>query len=184
MVEYFAPGSWQSVRCRGGCDNCTAAAVGGSLQRDLAAEARLLLATVQVCLAGRTLFDDAACCPAWLCRSQHSFPLLTACCCLASTLMPLPPRSACGRWAWAPPCKCCVAAGALQRHARHPHAEALCLFRTCTSRLGLSLPAAPVSLWPSRSQKMKPWMMDITAPDGTKLHGAGLQYSEGWWKVG
>lgn len=30
---------------------------------------------------------------------------------------------------------------------------------------------------------MKPWMMDICTPDGTKLHGAGLQYSEGWWKV-
>ena len=48
MVEYFAPGSWNSTRCRGGCDNCAAAAAGGSLQRDLAAEARLLLATVQV----------------------------------------------------------------------------------------------------------------------------------------
>ena len=35
----------------------------------------------------------------------------------------------------------------------------------------------------SRSQKVKPWMADITAPDGTKLHGAGQQYSDGWWKV-
>lgn len=48
MVDYFAPGSWQGPRCRGGCDNCAAAASGGSLQRNLAAEARLLLATVQV----------------------------------------------------------------------------------------------------------------------------------------
>lgn len=31
---------------------------------------------------------------------------------------------------------------------------------------------------------MKPWMFDITAPDGTKLHGAGAQRSEAWWKVG
>lgn len=30
----------------GGCDNCTAAAAGGGVQRDLAPEARLLLATV------------------------------------------------------------------------------------------------------------------------------------------
>lgn len=30
---------------------------------------------------------------------------------------------------------------------------------------------------------MKPWMFEATVPDGTKLHGAGLQYSEGWWKV-
>lgn len=34
-----------------------------------------------------------------------------------------------------------------------------------------------------RAQKMKPWMLEMAAADGTKLHGAGLQYSEGWWKV-
>lgn len=50
MVEYFAPGAWQGVRCSGGCDNCEAAAKGGVAERDLAAEARLLLATVQVCV--------------------------------------------------------------------------------------------------------------------------------------
>ena len=35
----------------------------------------------------------------------------------------------------------------------------------------------------SRAQKMKPWMLEMTAPDGTKLHGAGLQWTEAWWKA-
>lgn len=30
---------------------------------------------------------------------------------------------------------------------------------------------------------MKPWMLEATAPDGTKLHGAGLARPEAWWKV-
>ncbi|PRW18345.1 putative ATP-dependent DNA helicase [Chlorella sorokiniana] len=98
MVEYFAPGGWDGARCRGGCDNCTSAAAGGLLQRDLAAEARLLLATVQ--------------------RLRE-----------------------------------------------------------------MGLGAAVQVLRGSRSQKVKPWMADITGPDGTKLHGAGQQYSEGWWKA-
>jgi hypothetical protein len=31
---------------------------------------------------------------------------------------------------------------------------------------------------------MKPWMLEMVAPDGTRLHNAGAQYSEAWWKVG
>lgn len=30
---------------------------------------------------------------------------------------------------------------------------------------------------------MKPWMFDMEAADGTRLHNAGAQYSEAWWKV-
>lgn len=35
----------------------------------------------------------------------------------APTVMPLPPCSACGRWAWAQRCRCCAAAGATLRRA-------------------------------------------------------------------
>lgn len=30
---------------------------------------------------------------------------------------------------------------------------------------------------------MKPWMLEMTAHHGTKLHGAGMQFNDAWWKV-
>lgn len=31
---------------------------------------------------------------------------------------------------------------------------------------------------------MQPWMLEITAPDGARLYGAGKQFNAAWWKVG
>jgi ATP-dependent DNA helicase RecQ len=48
MVNYFAPGSFLSKRCTGGCDNCFAKEVDHSSMRNIADEMRCLLSAINV----------------------------------------------------------------------------------------------------------------------------------------
>lgn len=76
---------------------------------------------------------------------------------------------------------------------RHPPALSIVDWLACSQGTRAPLNTSIVSLnmcgRPARcaalrrSQKMRPWMLDMTAPDGTKLHGAGAHLSEAWWKV-
>jgi hypothetical protein len=34
----------------------------------------------------------------------------------------------------------------------------------------------------SKSKQVDGWMQELTGPDGSKLHGAGSNRSEEWWK--
>lgn len=34
----------------------------------------------------------------------------------------------------------------------------------------------------SKSKQVDPWMQELVGPDGAKLHGAGSNRSEDWWK--
>lgn len=34
----------------------------------------------------------------------------------------------------------------------------------------------------SKSKQVEQWMQELTGPDGAKLHGAGSNRSEDWWK--
>jgi hypothetical protein len=48
------------------------------------------------------------------------------------------------------------------------------------SSFGLS--RAVMLLKGSRSKQVEGWMQELTGPDGSKLHGAGSNRSEEWWK--
>jgi hypothetical protein len=94
--------------CRGGCDNCSAAEAGGGAERDLAPQARTLLATVQVRL------DGTCSCP--LCSQLHLLmSWLTGLHMPAANIAaaPCPPAcSGCARWGSAQRYRCCGGAGA------------------------------------------------------------------------
>eukprot|EP00887_Chlorella_sp_A99_P003535 scaffold7.g3535.t1 len=62
-------------------------------------------------------------------------------------------------------------------------AEARLLLATVGRLREMGLGTAIGMLRGSRSTRMKPWMLDITAADGAKLHGAGAERSEDWWKA-
>lgn len=73
---------------RGGCDNCSAAAAGRGVERDLAVEARLLLATVQVG-RGAAGWSWPACAATWQHISCSCRALLHSSCLLPPAALPL-----------------------------------------------------------------------------------------------
>jgi hypothetical protein len=89
------------------------------------------------------------------------------------------------------PALCC------RRGWRQPAAACLCKFSPALCSDCFTAPTAASTTLPlptprqvnlracgcRRAQKLKPWMFDMAAADGTKLHGSGMQYSDGWWKV-
>ncbi|KAK9836017.1 hypothetical protein WJX81_006493 [Elliptochloris bilobata] len=101
LIAHFEPGGAPPAGqpCKGGCDNCARRAAGDVAERDLGAEAGLLLAAV----------------------------------------------------------------GALRGH------------------YGAAKPVA--LLRGSRGRDMPAWMLDAAAPDGSRLHGAGMARSKEWWKT-
>ena len=62
---------------------------------------------------------------------------------------------------------------------------------SCTGRLralpccllqSFGLSRAVMVLKGSKSKQVEPWMQELTGPDGAKLHGAGSNRSDEWWK--
>ena len=189
--------------CRGGCDNCSAAEAGGGAERDMAPQARLLLATVQV---WHHSWDVMGRFPAAT-HSVHPFAalsgqlptLLLHPACLPACLPAAAARDGAGHSG--------AGAAGEQVRAWRVHLQVL-LSDTQAGRgmralVGMALPRLPAispchllhvtfthtypftphAYPPCRAQKMKPWMLEMAAPDGTRLHNAGVQYSEAWWKV-
>ena len=146
----------------------------------MAPQARLLLATVQVCESCLQRADSATCsstCAPCSCCGQPTCP------CQSPTLLlcftsALPACSGCGRWGWARRCRCCGGAGASAAahcdvsllapgcaHLAQPLIAAdWLLARVC---LGTSPPASPAPALPNpslqRAQKIKPWAFDMPA---------------------
>lgn len=55
-----------------------------------------------------------------------------------------------------------------------------CPLPCCVQSFGLS--RAVMLLKGSKSKQVEQWMQDLTALEGQKLHGAGSNRSEDWWK--
>lgn len=66
---------------------------------------------------------------------------------------------------------CCCAAGA-----------AATVFARLLLLQSFGLNRAVMLLKGSKSKQVDPWMQELVGPDGVKLHGAGSNRSEDWWK--
>lgn len=79
-------------------------------------------------------------------------------------------------------CAAAAAGGGLQRNLG---AEARLVLAAVQRLREMGLGTAVQLLRGSNSKKMKPWMLEATAGDGTRLHGAASRYgkSEAWWRA-